>query len=77
MAVTVAAPPSPGSAAKDLVRTTKMPGPSPVNFALAISVPPKRRASATRPPSSSSPTTLVSTGRSILADRRAAMSRPS
>ena len=69
---------APGSAANDLARTTKIPGAAPVKRALSTSVPPKMACSVTSPPSlASRPTMLVSTGRSILTDRRPAMSRPS
>ena len=77
-AVTDAAPPPPGSAPNDLARMTKMAGPSPVNFAVTISLPPNAGCSLESAPSpATKPVTFVSTGVSSLADRRPAMSRPS
>ena len=60
---TSAAPPPEGSAKKDLARTTKIQGCSPVKWALATLDPPKSACSErTSSPSTLSPTTLVMTG---------------
>ena len=78
MLVTAAAAPPEGSAANDLARITKMPGPSPVKRAVTMWLPPKTGCWLASPsPASTRPVTLVSTGRSSLAERRPAMSRPS
>ena len=75
---TAAAAPPDGSAANDLARITKMPGPAPVKCAVTIWLPPKTGCWLESPPSdSTSPVTLVNTGRPDLAEGQTTTSRSS